>query len=156
VEFFQIVSQYPEHKRRNLALHYDIVVEHATRGKLILSHKSSYFKSDKNGSVWLSLHSYAISSSNVAGKRAVVINTETGERYDFVSKTFILSDSEVLDPKELAMLKLSIAGLSDKQVCGEMGISDSTLTRLKRSIRAKLDVYNTAGAVHKAHLLGIL
>jgi DNA-binding NarL/FixJ family response regulator len=85
-----------------------------------------------------------------------MINTETGERYDFVSKTFILSDAEVLCPKELAVLKLNIAGLSDKQVCGKMKISDSTLTRLKRSIRAKLDVCSTAGAVHKAHLLGIL
>jgi DNA-binding CsgD family transcriptional regulator len=156
VEFFNIISRYPEHKRKNLILHYDVVVEHVTAGKLILSHKASCFKSDKNGNIWLVLNSCSISPSRVASKKAIVVNAETGERHDFVSKTFILSDTKVLNQEELAMLKLRIEGLNTKQMCEEMRISESTLTRLKRSVHAKLDVRNTAGAVHKAHLLGIL
>jgi RNA polymerase sigma factor (sigma-70 family) len=67
-----------------------------------------------------------------------------------------LAHIEVLTPRQLEVLRLLAAGLSQKEIARILGISSKTVATHIQYILAKLDVNSRAQAVAKAHGLGLM
>ena len=62
----------------------------------------------------------------------------------------------ILSPRETDVLRLLAEGLSREQIAERLCISPETVKSRAKTMMIKLDVSNSAGAVHRGHELGIL
>jgi ATP/maltotriose-dependent transcriptional regulator MalT len=85
------------------------------------------------------------------------LDRKTGERYDFIDDTFVKSQTLLITQDEIAILSLMVQELSDEKMCELLEISSvANFKYKKRVLFQKLDVSTSAGAVHKAHLMGVI
>ncbi|MDR2906959.1 MAG: helix-turn-helix domain-containing protein [Bacteroidales bacterium] len=155
-EFFNIFFRYPESYRRNFVLTNDIVVEDINKEELIFHHKIVPYKLDKNGNMWLALCFCSAFPEKTEDNRSMIVNSATGERYEFMNGSFVLSDTDALTQEELMILEWMAKELSAEYICDQMKISESSLKRKKQKIYTKLGVLSSSGAIRKAHLMGII
>ncbi len=73
----------------------------------------------------------------------------------FAEDSFVPTPS-ILSPRETDVLRLLAAGLSREQIAEKLCISPETVKSRAKTMMIKLDVSNSAGAVHRGHELGIL
>jgi DNA-binding NarL/FixJ family response regulator len=71
-------------------------------------------------------------------------------------RTYRHAGKGALTPKQLAVLHMIAAGLSDTEIAAAMYVSETTTKRHVRDILSKLDARNRANAVHIAHRKGII
>jgi DNA-binding CsgD family transcriptional regulator len=155
-DFFNIFYRYPEVYRRNFVLLSDIVLEDISHNELILHHKMVPYKLDKNGNMWLALCFCSAFPEKAEDSRSSLTNSATGERYEFMGGSFVLSDTNILDQEELLILEWMAKELSAEYICETMKISESSLKRKKQKIYTKLGVLSSNGAIRRAQIMGII
>ena len=156
VAAYKVLFNQPINQRTKSIVSYDLTF--IMEGKeVVLHHKVTPYKLCKNGNVWLGLCYVSASSLRATKGDSVIFNSETGERYSFINNEFVLLDKAIITPEDIRMLRFLVTGLSDKEIGLALGgFNNSTFKYKKRRLFEKLDVTNSAGAVHKAHLLGII
>ena len=152
---YEVFFNYSESQRLSLVSSYDLSVKTANNGSLILHHCSSPYRLCENGNLWLSLSCVSPSTQENSGN-ATITNTATGETYNFIDGKFVLSAIPSLTREEVLILELQASELSVQQISERLQISESSLWRKREVLCRKLGVISSVGAVHKAHLLGIL
>jgi len=155
LETYKIFYKHPPAKRKHLVSSYDLAVQTASKGKLILRHKSIPFKLCDNGNLWLSLGSVSVSTEKRPGN-ATVTNTETGEVYVYVNDEYVLSDLPAITQEELQILELMCNDLPNEQIMLQLNFSERSFWRKRQRLFNKLNVQSGTGAIHKAHLMGII
>jgi len=161
---FEICFQLPIEERKKYEVFYDLTVETRNNKNVVLHHKVIPYKLCGNGNVWLGLCFAMISTFERMKNKASIINRETGRKYDFINGSFILSNAPPITPEEIQILKWMVMGLPDKHMCSllnnemdnETCISLNTFNARKRRLFKKLEISTSAGAVHKAHLMGLI
>ena len=156
--------QVPIEKRKKHVVFYDSTVEMRDNKNLILHHKVTPYKLCRNGNVWLELCLATVSTAKLMEHKANILNSETGKRYDFINGHFVVSSEKPITPEEVQILRWMVQGLPDKHMCSLLnneienrrGVSRNTFNARKRYLFKKLGVTNSAGAIHKAHLLGLI
>ena len=155
-EAYKFLFNYPEDKRKNFVVSYDLKLSTKKGKELLLHHRVTPYKLCGNGNIWLGLcHAWA-SSENKSGQ-PYIINQKTGERYDFIKNKFVKSNTISLTEEELMILRLLVQELSEEDVKEQLKISSvANLKYKKRELFQKLGAKTSASAIHKAHLLGII
>ena len=74
----------------------------------------------------------------------------------FFAEDSFVPTPNILSPRETDVLRLLAAGLSREQIAEKLCISPETVKSRVKTMMLKLDVSNSAGAVHRGHELGIL
>ena len=154
-ESYNFFFSFPEHRRKDLFLSYDLTVQTAKNEKRVLHHKVAPYKLCKNGNLWLGLYHVWSSSQRELG-RSFIIDNKTNEQYNFIDNKFVKVDKPHFDQEDLLILRYMIADLSDKQMNEMLHISLSSFKRKKRLLFQKLDANTSACAIHKAHLMGVI
>ncbi|MCL2683131.1 MAG: LuxR C-terminal-related transcriptional regulator [Bacteroidales bacterium] len=153
---YETVFCFPEHQRINCVVSYDLTIQTINANELILHHKVVPYKLCNNGNVWLALCHVTRSSAKKMQGTAHITNMTTGEQYDFVEDEFVLSKIEVLSNDETQILEWMVKDISPEQICDLLNISISNFKRRRQTIYKKLGVNTPAGAIHKAHLMGVI
>jgi len=152
-----VFFRYPISQRTKLVASYDLAVVTADKRELVLHHKVVPYALCKNGNLWLRLCHVIVSASKQKKNEAFFTNTETNERYVFSGNQLVLSDRIDVTPEDVQVLEWLTKGFSDREICLMLENSSiNTFKSKKQRLFEKLDVTNSAGAVHKAHLLGII
>ena len=86
---------------------------------------------------------------------ADAIRTAAGDPEAFVCESFRPAPA-LLSPREMDVLKYVAEGKQRDEIAIILGISPETVKSRMKSLFLKLDTTNAAGAVHRAHELGIL
>jgi DNA-binding CsgD family transcriptional regulator len=154
--FYNFLCTYPIEQRRNLIYCCDFAAIGVDGSKTVLYHQITPFQLDKNGNPWLMLCSCSVSSYKDKTSRTVIVDKSNGRRFDLIDGKYVLSDSPNLSKREVMVLKWMVKNLAAKQICDILNIPEYTLKRIKQRIYAKLSVNNAGGAIHKAHLMGII
>jgi DNA-binding CsgD family transcriptional regulator len=152
----KIFFQFPESQRPNLEFSYDLIATDINGKELILHHKHVPYQLCANGNLWLALCFVTVVPFLQIPDKAIVVNSETGEKYSFDGNEFRLCDVGVLSVHEEKILRWMASDFSTKQICDCLEISKSNYGRKQQTLFQKLDVKTAGGAVHKAHLLGVL
>jgi len=153
---YEVFFKCSSDERKYLCLSYDLELTTIKNKKIILTHKVVPYKLCRNGNLWLGLCYVTLSSRKESG-HPTIVNTLSGIQYEFDKNRFYKQDKLALTNDELMILEWLIKGLSDKQICELLNnMSISNFKRRKRMLFQKLDVGTSAGAVHKAHLIGII
>jgi DNA-binding NarL/FixJ family response regulator len=71
-------------------------------------------------------------------------------------RTYRHRGKDELTPRQIEVLVLIAAGLTDVAISKFLFVSDSTVKRHVRDILSKLDARNRANAVHHGHRKGLL
>jgi len=154
-KIYTFFFNYPESKRNDLIYSYNFKTLTANNREQFLHYKVMPYKLCKNGNVWLSLcHVWASSRKNV--EVPTIVNRKTGEQYHFIDGEFTQIASKAVTDEEIVILESLVKDLPDKEIGELLSISVANLKRRKRVLFEKLEVNTSAGAVHKAHLLGII
>lgn len=74
----------------------------------------------------------------------------------FFAEDSFVPEPRILSPRETDVLRLIAAGLSREQIAAKLCVSPETVKSRVKTLMIKLDVSNSAGAVHRGHELGIL
>ena len=155
-EASRVLYDHPESQRKNLKFSYDLIITNVSGREMVLRYKLIPFQFDKNGNLWLGLIFCTQQRSLSLGPKAIIDNFETGERYEFINDEFVLSKIKHLTADEIAILKWIANGMSGKNMCELLKISERSLRRKEQSAFAKLDVNTPSAAVYKAATLGII
>lgn len=154
---YKVLFNQPIEQREKSVVSYDLTVTTAEGNVLVLHHKVTPYQLCKNGNMWLGLCHTILSSSKVANGKATIFNEETGKKYNFVDGEFVLLDTNPITPEDMKILRCMVKGLADKDICKELkGMSLSTFKPRKRRLLEKLGAKNSAHAVHKAHMEGLI
>ena len=161
---FNFCFQQPIDERESFEVSYDLTVETRDGKSRVLHHKVMPYQLCKNGNVWLGLCYAMASASERMTNKAVIIHKKTGKKYDFIDGGFTSSNDGLVTPEEIQVLKWMAQGLPDKHICSLLNdevdtdrcISLNTFNARKRRLFKKLEVGNSAAAVHKAHLMGLI
>jgi len=152
-----VFFRYPISQRTKLVVSYDLAVVTADKRELVLHHKVVPYALCKNGNLWLRLCHVIVSASKQQKNEAFFTNTETNEQYVFSGNQLVLSDRIDVTLEDVKILEWLTKGFSDREMCLMLGNSKlNTFKSKKQRLFEKLEVANSAGAVHKAHLLGII
>ena len=151
----KVFYSYPESKRKSLVFIYDLEIRAANQKSFILHHRLVPYQLCKNGNLWLGLCFVTVSFRKISNG-ASIVNFETGEKYNFVDHVFQLSEAEALTQDDLKILEWMSNDMSTIQISSMLQISESSLMRKKRKLYDKLGVNTSAGAIHKAHIMGLI
>jgi hypothetical protein len=154
---YKTLFRYPPSKRLTSIISYDFTVKMANGEELILHHKVIPYKLCKNGNMWLALCYTALSSAKKPSERAVFYNTKTGDRYDLIDGEFVLADIDFVSPLEVQILKWMSKDYKDYEMASLIeNMTLGNFKRKKKELIKKLGAKASAGAVHNAHLMGII
>jgi hypothetical protein len=153
---YNFFFNYPKHKRKDLIFSFDLEMATLKEKKQVFHHKIVPYKLCKNGNLWLGLCHISPSVEKKSG-RSNIIDSHTGERYDFINDRFIKADTLVLIEDEIMILQWMIKGLSDKVISERLNhMPISNFKRRKRIMYDKLSAGTSAEAIYKAKMLGVI
>jgi len=153
---YEFFLNYPKEKREGLLISYDLTFSTAKGEDVVLHHHLVPYRLCRNGNLWLGLCCVWASSQKESGN-AAIYDRKTKERYNFINKEFVKVAPLSFTEEELAILGRMVTGLSDKEIGEQLNISSlANFKRKKKELYKKLQVFTSAGAVHKAHLLGLI
>jgi DNA-binding CsgD family transcriptional regulator len=155
-EAYNVFFDYPESERQDLEFIYELIAETKNQREIGLQHRLVPYKLCENGNMWLGLCFVSPSPILPTAYKASIVNFETGDTYNFIDGVFVRSDVKAFIPDEITILDCLAKDMQAKQICELLKISESVLMRRKQKIYGILDVHTSAGAVHKAHVLGVL
>lgn len=153
---YKFLFNRPLHQRKNWTSSYDLTFTMADGQEVVLHHKVTPHQLCKNGNMWLGLCYVVASSSKKNSKKATLFNSETKERYSFVDGEFVLFDNELISQEELQILRHIIKGYTNDEMCIAFGSTLTALKGKKQRLFDKLEVANSANAVHEANLRGLI
>ena len=153
---FKIFYDYPIEKRYDLEFFYDLLVQTSSGTELILQHKLVPLRLDQNGNMWLCLGLVTPSTSLYNPIKARIIDVQAGDKYNFMGDRFELTTTKVLNQEDTLILKWMSRDVTAEVMCSELGISESSLNRKKKKIYELLGAQGATGAIHKAHLMGVI
>jgi DNA-binding CsgD family transcriptional regulator len=160
-EAYNVLFSTPIEVRDSLVISYDLTFHIASEKdselpkEFILHHKVVPYQLCNNGNLWLGL-CFVSPSINEKTGTATIINTQTGERYEFDGKVFMKIDDLAITQEELSILEWLVKGITAEKMCGLLKVSLPTFKRKKRLLYEKIGVGSSAEAVHWAHLTGII
>ncbi|MDR0437910.1 MAG: hypothetical protein LBH22_06360 [Bacteroidales bacterium] len=157
----KIFFRYPPHQRTKMTLICDHTIITAKGRELPVHHRIVPYKLCNDGNVWLGLCHIIVSPTVKPSGQAVILNTETGEKYEYINGGFELFDAKLITETDIRILEWLVKDVPDKQMhllynefFGDICLN--TFKSRKQRLLEKLNVNSTAGAVHKAHLMGII
>lgn len=152
---YNFFFSYPKDELGNLVLSYNFTALTAKNKKMVLHYNVKPYKLCKNGNVWLSLcHVWASAGDKL--EIPTITNKKTGEQYRFINNKFTLIEAKSITNEEIIILEWLIKDLPDKQMSELFKIPLHNFKRKKRALFQKLEVGTSAGAIHKAHLMGLI
>lgn len=86
---------------------------------------------------------------------STAIERDTRRRTEVASLDGVRSQYETLTPREREVFALVVSGLMNKQVAGELGLSEITVKIHRGSVMRKMGVRSLADLVRSAEALGI-
>ena len=113
---------------------------------------------DKHGNVWLDLSIMDLNPNQdvSAPFRSRLMNFKTGELFAYQPQNPSIEDQPQLSIREKEVLKLVARGFASKQIADQLFISVNTVNTHRQRIIEKLNVSNTAEAIHYASEVGWL
>ena len=147
---------FSEEHRRHIEFTYDLLATTANNKELILRYKLVPFQFDRNDNLWLGLIFCQQLQSRPIGPKAFIDDSATGDRYDYVDGEFVLSEIKTLTKLEISILKWLANGISGKNICGLLEISERNLRRKEQALFEKLNADTAAAAIYKATKQGII
>ncbi|WP_333663773.1 helix-turn-helix transcriptional regulator [Chishuiella changwenlii] len=156
IEYYKFLKDIPLIERSCYHTSSFLRIETLEKNIIELLHKTFFIKSFSNGSVWLSLCLYSISSlDNIKkGIEGKIINNETG-KIVFPNNNYTVEKIN-LSVREIEVLQLLLKGYKSKHIAKEIHLSVNTIYRHRQNILEKLNVRNTPEAINKAITLGII
>ncbi|MCL2027384.1 MAG: LuxR C-terminal-related transcriptional regulator [Bacteroidales bacterium] len=121
--------------------------------------KKKPFLLDLNGNMWLELiYISAYPTYKPIAYKAHINNSATGEQYNFVDNTFVLTNKNDihLSREEVQILKWLSQGMTIERMCDFLLISVSSFKRKKKKIYDKFNVQTSTEAIYKAGSMGII
>ena len=156
INSYDYFFNYPESRRMDLYFSFDVTFQTEKGGSSILKWNVIPYKLCKNGNLWLGL-CYVWESDKKESGNPIFTDIKTGEKYHFINNKLIKSTTHSLTEEELVILKCIVKELTDQQITERLFYNNlSEFKRKKYKIFEKLGAGTVAGAVHKAHLLGII
>lgn len=152
-DFFYSLS---ENECNNYIFLYEINAVKANGDEFILHHKVIPFQRCENGNLWLALGRASSSISQTTENNACIVNPVTQTRYDFIKDEFVPSNISVPTQKELEVLHLLAKDMLETDICKTLNLKKGMYHYIRGSLFKKLEVKTPAGAVHRAHQLGII
>ena len=146
----------PLHQRKDWITSYDLTFVMADGTEVVLHHKVTPYQLCRNGNMWLGLCHVIASSSRKNSRQAAFFNSKTGEKYSFIDGEFVLFDSDLISQEDVQMLRYITKGYTNAQMCEAFQIALTVFKAKKQRLFDKLGATNSASAVHKANLLGII
>jgi DNA-binding CsgD family transcriptional regulator len=156
-QVFDVFFSYPESERQDLEITYDVIAQTSYHHEIILRHKLVPYQLCNNGNLWMALCFITSISYLPMHHKATIVNTRTGEAYNYFKDAFVLCEKTgALTSEEVRILELLSEDESSKSICELLNISESYFKKKKKKIFNKLKVQSLGAAVHQAHLLKYL
>lgn len=156
-ELRKIFFSYSQRTRKSIEVSYDLIVSNQIGKELILRNKLVPYQLDKNGNLWLSLGYVSFLPIHLpTSAKAVIVNHQTGDFYEFNNKKFVLKKTKALTSEDIQILKWMSEDLSSEQICEYLKVSESSFKRKRLKLFNKMEVRTSAGATYKAHSLGLI
>ena len=150
----EIFYQYPESQRYDLEITCYLTAKTANDDEMVLQHIIVPYKLCNNGNMWLSL--FTVTPVPILPlHKARIVHIKTGEVYNYINDTFVLSEFGTLTSEDIKMLELFAKDMSVKELCDLLKISESGYKLKRQRIFQKLNVKSWAAAVCKAYELRI-
>ncbi len=153
---FETLFNARKSQRKNFVLNYNIISKTPTDVEILSSHTLTPYQFCKNGNLWLSLGCVKIMTTASLAGHAYMVETESGEHYDFIDNKFQLLETEAITQSDIRVLRWMGDDLSTEQICELLGISTSNFCRKRKKLFRKLGVNTPTGAVYKAQQLKII
>lgn len=135
---------------------YEINIVKADGSKTLLHHKVVPFQLCENGNLWLAVGRVSPSISQKTENRACIVNPVTQTKYDFIKGAFVPSQISVPTLNEMSVLHLLVKDMLEADICKALNIKKGMYYHIRGKLFEKLDVKTPAGAVQRAHQLGII
>jgi len=103
-------------------------------------HRMFYIASQSNGSIWLALCLYNLSTNTSSGN--IIINSVDGGILESEAQT----TNNILSSREMEVLQLIDKGKMSKEIASDLSISINTVNRHRQNILEKLHVDNSIEA----------
>ena len=155
-EASKILYNCPGVQRKNLEFSYDLIATTIDGGEMILRYNLVPFQFDNNWNMWLGLIFCSQLFARPVGPKATIDNFKTGEKFEYINGEFVPSEIKALTNEEISILKWIAGGISGKNMCDLLNISERSLRRREQNAFSKLNANTPAAAVYKAVSLGII
>ncbi|MBC8986354.1 response regulator transcription factor [Pedobacter sp. N36a] len=154
LQFFNIIKNLPIEERSDYQVKSKIRMENKTGDYTFVEHRMFYVSSMVNGSLWLALCLYHLSTdtSTAAAPYAFILNSATG----LSIKPDEQAVNQLLSSREKEILKLIRKGKMSKEVADLLSISIHTVNRHRQNILEKLRVNNSLEACRIAERMNLI
>ncbi len=153
-EFFLSVD---ENKRKDFNLLFDVNVKMNDETECVLHYKIIPYQLCDNGNLWLALVCVSPSLAKKGERNACILNLEVPKRYDITGDRCEEVHIETIAPDEYELLGMFMQGMSETEIRTCLGdIRRSKYNLLRKKLFKKLEVDSPAGAVQRAHQLGLI
>lgn len=150
LRFFNFLKGVPKSRRSEYYLSSQIRMCNAEGRFLPVLHRMFYVASQSNGSIWLALCLYNVSTEYTNSH--AIVNSADGTLIPLKEK----DEKKLLSEREKDILRLIQRGKKSKDIAEALSISINTVSRHRQNILEKLRVTNSVEAVLLAQELGVI
>lgn len=154
LQFFNIIKNLPIEERSDYQVKSKIRMQLKTGDYTFVDHRMFYVSSAVNGSLWLALCLYNLSTdeSTPSVPYSLILNSTTG----LSIKPDQQAANQLLSSREKEILKLIRKGKMSKEVADLLSISINTVNRHRQNILEKLRVSNSLEACRIAERMNLI
>lgn len=140
LRFFNFLKTIPKKERTDYHIANNIRMCDSSGKYVQVLHRMFYIASQSNGSIWLALCLYNLSTNTSSGN--VIINSVDGCILEPEAQT----TNNILSSRETEVLQLIDKGKMSKEIASDLSISINTVNRHRQNILEKLHVDNSIEA----------
>lgn len=152
LRFFHFLKNIPVEKRTDYYISNRIRMKNNEGRYFPIIHRMFYIASAPNGSIWLALCLYNLSTAGEKADNLMIIDTSNGNCIEPDN----LSEQNLLTQREKEILSLIGEGKASKKIAQQLYISINTVNRHRQNILEKLHAGNSIQAYQIAKELNLL
>lgn len=154
LQFFNIIKNLPIEERSDYQVKSRIRMRSKTGDDVFVEHRMFYVSSTVNGSLWLALCLYNLSTdeSTASGPYGLIVNSARG----MTIKPDQQACNQLLSSREKEILQLIRKGKMSKEIADSLSISINTVNRHRQNILEKLRVSNSLEACRIAERMNLI
>lgn len=140
----------------------DFVILQDTKVKTSSGEEQSFhfkiipFQLCENGNLWIALGCISSAISQEAERNVCLLNWILQARFDLVNQSFVEKKIVPLTQDEIKMLEMFVKNMLEEDICEAIGLKKGKYHYVKNKLFEKLEVDTPAGAVQRAHHLGLI
>lgn len=154
LQFFNIIKNLPIAERSDYHVKSKLRMQNKNGSYVFVIHRMFYVSSAVNGSLWLALCLYNLSSNEATEETpaGIIVNSATG----ITIKPEQQENHQILSGREKEVLQLIRKGKMSKEMADLLSISINTVNRHRQNILEKLRVNNSHEACRLAERMKII